>query len=239
MIDIKTKTKEYLVQALDQLGYQYDPFNIEVTHPRQEEFGDYSTSIIFQLVKDQKASPQKIGEKVISILNNLISQDKEPFIERVELAGNGFVNFWLVNDWFLKVLQEILSEKDKFGCNELLKNKKVMCEYTDPNPFKQFHIGHLMSNSIGESLSRLIEFSGAEVKRANYQGDVGVHVAKAVYGIHKRMTNNKIQMSNLEEKPLEERIKFLGESYALGASKYKEDEKTKGEIDEINQKIFE
>ena len=58
-----------------------------------------------------------------------------------------------------------------------------MVEYTQPNPFKPFHIGHLMSNSIGKSISRLVEYSGAKIIRANYQGDIGLHVAKAIYGL--------------------------------------------------------
>ena len=62
------------------------------------------------------------------------------------------------------------------------KYKKVIIDYTDPNPFKEFHIGHLMNNTIGESLSRIFEFEGAKVKRVCYQGDVGIHVAKAIWG---------------------------------------------------------
>lgn len=58
-----------------------------------------------------------------------------------------------------------------------------MVEYTQPNPFKPFHIGHLISNAIGESVSRIVEYSGSKIIRVNYQGDVGPHVAKAIYGL--------------------------------------------------------
>ena len=93
-----------------------------------------------------------------------------------------------------------------------------MVEYTDPNPFKEFHIGHLMSNTIGEAISRLYELSGAEVCRANYQGDVGVHVAKAIWG--------------KQQKP-----EFSwGEAYVLGADQY---ETHKEEIDLLNKVIYE
>ena len=61
-----------------------------------------------------------------------------------------------------------------------------MVEYTQPNPFKPFHIGHLMSNTIGETLTRILENAGATVVRANYQGDVGLHVAKALWGMSKK-----------------------------------------------------
>jgi arginyl-tRNA synthetase len=100
-----------------------------------------------------------------------------------------------------------------------------MVEYTDPNPFKEFHIGHLMSNTIGESISRLLQFEGAEVKNANYQGDVGPHVAKGIWGAQKL----GIDPSNASE---------LGKAYVAGAKAYEEDIATKAEIDAINAKVY-
>jgi len=99
-------------------------------------------------------------------------------------------------------------------------------EYTDPNPFKEFHIGHLMTNTIGESISRIFEFSGAEVKRANYQGDVGMHVAKAIWGLLKN-ENSDFDVSD------------MGKAYALGATAFDGDEDARREIVEINKKIYE
>ncbi|MEZ4195010.1 MAG: arginine--tRNA ligase [Candidatus Paceibacterota bacterium] len=61
----------------------------------------------------------------------------------------------------------------------------MLVEYTDPNPFKEFHIGHLFTNAVGESIARLFMMQGADTKRINYQGDVGLHVAHAVWGMQK------------------------------------------------------
>ncbi len=108
-----------------------------------------------------------------------------------------------------------------------------MVEYTDPNPFKVFHIGHLMTNVIGESLARLAEFSGAEVKRANYQGDVGLHVAKALWG----MMQTRDEMPN-EGASLTERTDYLGRSYARGAAAYDEKEDAKRDIHELNKYVY-
>jgi arginyl-tRNA synthetase len=102
-----------------------------------------------------------------------------------------------------------------------------MVEYTQPNPFKPFHIGHLMSNAIGESISRVVEFSGAKTIRANYQGDVGPHVAKAIYGI-----------LNSEESFEDKDALWIGAMYAKGSDAYDNDESQKAKIDEINQKIY-
>jgi arginyl-tRNA synthetase len=108
-----------------------------------------------------------------------------------------------------------------------------MVEYTDPNPFKPFHIGHLMTNAIGESIARILEHSGASVSRANYQGDIGLHVAKAIYGLFKneelqsKAGDHNLQASN------------IGKAYVYGADAYETDENAKKEIDEINKRIYE
>src|SRR3989344_4094979 len=99
-------------------------------------------------------------------------------------------------------LREIIDRGDEFGKNENLKGEKVMVEHTQPNPFKAFHIGHLMNNTIGESISRIIQANGAEIKTASYHGDVGMHVAKALW---------------------------KGD-YALGAKAFEEDQAAKTEI---------
>src|SRR3989344_3319710 len=105
-------------------------------------------------------------------------------------------------------------------------------EYPDPNPFKPFHIGHLMTNAIGESIARILERSGADVSRANYQGDVGLHVARAIYGL---LQNEKLQdktSSNIRQ------AENIGKAYAIGAEVYENDSEAKIEIDEINKKIY-
>ena len=209
-ITIKETITRSIAEALEKMGLFYSPIVLE--HPENPLHGDYSSNIALVLGKKENADPQSLAEKIIEH----IKKPKEIF--KVEVARPGFINFFLSGAFFSKALAGILKEKDNYGKNNILKNKKIIIEYTDPNPFKEFHIGHLMSNAIGESLSRIIEFSGAEVKRANYQGDVGLHVAKAIWG--------KIQKTDLS----------WGAAYAHGANNY---EVNKKEVDEINKKIYE
>ena len=129
-------------------------------------------------------------------------------VEKIEVAGlarlparQGFINFWLSEDFLLRELKRVLHLKELYGKSGELKGKKIMVEYTDPNPFKEFHIGHLYTNIVGESLARLFEAQGASVKRANYQGDVGMHVAKALYGLL-RVKDLKSAVSKLEKKDI-------------------------------------
>lgn len=133
----------------------------------------------------------------------------------------GFINFYLKKEVFDENIKQVLKEKDKFGKNSLLKNKKIIVEYTDPNILKEFHIGHLMSNAIGESISRILQFSGAKLKRVTWQSDVGISVAKAIFG--------KIKNPDLSWQ----------QAYVFGTKEYQENELAKQEITDLNKKIFE
>ena len=207
---IKEEIKKTLEKAIVDFGEGPEGFSIEI--PGEKSHGDYSTNVALILAKKLKKNPIEtanlIKEKVGQ--NNLFS--------KIEVAGPGFINFFISDKVFIDNLKSI----DKnYGKGTELKNKKVIIDYTDPNPFKEFHIGHLMSNAIGESLSRIFEFQGAKIKRVCYQGDVGVHVAKAIWGKIKDGSKN------------------WGEAYACGATAFEEDEQAKKEIIELNKKIYE
>ena len=216
------KSIETTVNALypDFSSLRNQGIDVLVEIPKEKRYGDYSTNIALALAKKVRKNSIEVANYIFSKMNyyNVL---KNIGIEKVEVAGSGFINFYLSKDFFIENLKKVLKEKTKFGHNQNLKGEKTIVEYTDPNPFKEFHIGHLMSNSIGESLSRIFEFQGARIKRANYQGDVGLHVAKVIWG----------KLKNPD--------KTWQESYVLGNKGYKENENTKKEIEEINKKIYE
>lgn len=198
-------------------------FSEDVSH------GDYSSNVAL------KASVGAAG-----IVEKLRSDEGlKKVVSKVEVAGPGFINFWLSDEVLVSNLQDILKTKNKFGRGTLFKGKKIMIEYTDPNPFKEFHIGHLYSNIVGESLARLMESQSATVARANYQGDVGMHVAKAVWGLRKKLSDSDGGLSVLERQDLRARVKFMGEAYVMGATAFKETPGVDEEIKELNKKIFE
>lgn len=215
---IQNKLKNLILEALKSLSIRSDDIHLE--HPADLSFGDYSSNIALAYAKELKMKPRDLAERIVSEID--VRKIKE--IERVEVAGAGFINFFLSKEFFVEKVGEVIEKGDKFGANESFRGKKIMIEYTDPNPFKEFHIGHLMNNTIGESISRIIEFHGAEVKRACYQGDVGLHVAKAIYGA----------MKNGEPKNAEE----WGRAYSEGSAKYENDVEAKKEIEKLNRKIY-
>ena len=196
--------------------------DVHLEHPADLAYGDYSTNAAMVGARQAQQNPKELAEKIVRV----IARNKPDEVEKIEIGGSGFINFSLSRDFFANSIQEILDKDKEWGKNIVLKGRKVMIEYTDPNPFKEMHIGHVMDNAVGESIARIIECSGAEVKRANYQGDVGVHVAKAVYGIQK--LGGKVTD-----------IKMLGKAYVFGADAYEKNEKEKSAIDVLNRKIYE
>ena len=224
---MQEKIKNLIKDALKNLDIEVNDISLE--HPADIARGDYSTNVAMAIGKGVKRNPKELaGEIVTEILR--LNVDK--YIEKVEVAGAGFVNFYLSRKFFGNNVEEILNQGDKVGSNNSLSGKKIMIEYTDPNPFKPFHIGHLMTNAIGESVARILEHSGAEVARANYQGDIGLHVAKAIYGLLKNVDlQDKSGTHTLQSSK-------IGQAYALGAGLYETDPKSKEEIDAINKKIY-
>ncbi|MDD5068644.1 MAG: arginine--tRNA ligase [Candidatus Pacebacteria bacterium] len=224
---MKEKLEISVKKALKTLSIEAESVSFE--HPTEISHGDYSTNIALALSKHSKENPRVLAEKIVGEINKKLPKE----IHKVEVAGAGFINFFLSKEFFVEQTAEILAEGQNFGRNSSLKKEKVVIEYTNPNPFKQFHIGHLMNNAIGESLSRIVDASGAKLTRVNYQGDVGLHVAKALYG----MMHSSRPLP--KEESLEKQIAYLGESYVAGATAYEENEEAKKEIQEINKKVFE
>lgn len=230
---MKEKIEKRIREILKNLEIAED-VSFSVEHPEDFKNGDYSANVAMVCAKQLKINPKELAEKIIEELN----KEKIKGVEKVEVAGAGFINLYLSREFFTESIKEILEKKEDWGKNEMLTGKKVMVEYTDPNPFKPFHIGHLMTNAIGESISRIVEFSGAKTIRANYQGDVGPHVAKAIYIILHSKEFLEVGLPKIEGS-VSEIANWIGKCYSKGSNLYDTDEKIKKEIDEINKKIYE
>ena len=201
------------LQEKGELG-KFEIPEISLEHPKKDNYGDTSTPVSSVIGRITGKNPFEIAQKISKEIQSYhISSIQESTVARPV-----FNNFYFSKDSFVKTLKKI--DKD-FGRNKNLKNKKVVIEYTDPNILKEFHIGHLMPNTIGESISRIIEFQGAKVKRLCYQGDVGLHIAKAIFG------------------KLKDEHKSWQEAYVLGSKLYEENIEAKSSIDQINKKIYE
>jgi len=235
--------REAVEKVVAEMGLPAVSFAVE--HPRDERMGDYSTNVALVMYTNKQmrtnvhkwGSPREVAEEIIKRLHVSTSARQHDIFEKVEVAGAGFINFYLKKEYLLAQLEEAV--KENYGKNENLKGKKVMVEYTDPNPFKELHIGHLMSNTIGESLARLIEAQGAIVARANYQGDVGLHVAKAIWGFTHKYNHSEQKLALSKGMGLADVQRIWGQAYAYGATKYEENELDRVEMQKINKQIYE
>jgi arginyl-tRNA synthetase len=221
---IEDEILKNIKQVLKKLNINYVDVSLE--KPANSDFGDYSTSIGLKLTKQLKKNPMMIAEE---IKNNF---PKTEIIEKIEVVKPGFINFWLSTVQSINRLTEVLEKGFTFPKYHLGKNKKVMVEFAHPNTHKLFHIGHLRNISTGESIVRILEAVGNKVIRANYEGDVGLHIAKCLFGIK----TSKIDIRKL--KTLREKIEFIGKMYSAGTKAYEDDEKSKQEIIKINKMIY-
>ena len=216
--------KKQLTNLLQQAGVKSD---IEFTKPPKSEMGDLAFPC-FDLAKVQGKKPNEVAKEIVDILRS----KKSDLVTKVELAGP-YVNFHLNPQILAKlVLQGINKDlgKHNFG-----KGKKIMVEFAHPNTHKAFHIGHLRNAITGESLVRILENAGYKVVRANYQGDVGMHIAKCLYAIFKY---DKDGISNQQKMSLAKRIKYLGDMYARGSQEFEESETVRVAVGDLNSQIY-
>lgn len=220
----KTKLLRDLKKAIEELGYSAD--DIVLSIPKNSAFGDYTTNVALQQSKLKstkgKQSPQMFAKEISSEMKHW------DYLEKIEIAGDGFINFFINPKSLMDSLHKVCNYSSLVNPEPELKNdnkQKILIEYAHPNTHKAFHIGHTRNITLGESISRLLEATGQEIFRANYQGDIGLHVAKALWGIKK---------AEKEPKTAEE----LGKAYVIGAKAYDSDEDAAKKIQEINRSLY-
>lgn len=203
-----------------------DSLDVEVDfvleYPADVTHGDFATNVAMVMAQKEKSNPRDLAEKYVHILQN----NKIDEVSGVEMAGPGFINITIDSKVFSSAIDKINKTGDTFGENKHYTGSRFLIEHTQPNPFKEFHIGHLMNNVIGESVARLIESQGNEVIRASYHGDVGLHVAKAIWGVINLGVGTNVD------------VKTLGQAYSIGAKMYESDELAKAEIIDINKQVY-
>lgn len=227
---VKTQLEKLVSSALQKIGVK-EP-KVEISYPLHEQHGDFSTNVAFRYSKELKKNPLELANEIIK----LILKESLTFLQKVEIEKPGFINFWISDTYYVSHIKEVEKEQLKLLSHHLGKSKKVMIEFAHPNTHKLFHIGHLRNITSGEALCRILTSLGNKVIRANYQGDVGLHIAKCLWQIKK--DSNKSPQT-FKDKTLHEKIVLLGEAYAKGNKAYENDPKAKKEIVEINKMIYE
>lgn len=199
---------------------------ILVTVPTQKDYGDFATNIALKSASILKKKPIDIAQELIKNI------EKGDLISEVKIIGPGFINIWVNPHVFIEEVKKLADNIFIFPPFHFGAQKKVMVEFAHPNTHKLFHIGHLRNIATGETIVRILEAAGNKVIRGNYQGDIGLHIAKCLYGIKSSKTDiNKY-------KTLHEKIEFIGKMYSKGSKLYETDQAAKAEIIKINKMIY-
>lgn len=227
-MDIQDIIQQAISKAL--AGSPLPISEISLEHPAELSHGDYSTNIAMVLGKEMKMAPKALAEKIQADLSNNLPKE----IEKVTVAGPGFINFHLSAEFFQQEIPEILKAGDSFGKTNILSGKKVLVEHSSPNLFKPFHIGHMMNNAIGESLVQLMKSSGADVSTMSFPSDISLGVAKAVYFL---LNNGDVGFLDSEH-TLQNKINYLGQMYVAGTQKYEDDPSIHARVKEIADNLY-
>ncbi len=173
---IAEKIKSLIKKAGESLGMELGDVHLE--HPDILDHGDYATNVALALAKSAAKSPKAIAEE----LKTEIEKDLPKEISKVEVAGPGFLNFYLSREFFAESVGDILKDKDTFGLGDIYKDETWEIEYASPNPNKAMHLGHLRNVVTGLAVSNIVEAVGAKVIRDMVDNNRGIAIAKLMWG---------------------------------------------------------
>ena len=217
--------REQLKNAIKNLyGLDFEP---EVTPSPANISADYSTNAPLKLVKELHNSPMEIAEdlsKAFASIRDNGSERRDP-VATISISAPGFINFTLSDNYLSSKLSNLNKDFTQQISSDKFAGKTVICEFSDPNPFKVLHVGHLYTSVVGDSISRLFEYAGANVIRANFGGDVGLHVAKTMY---------ILQQKDIKDLTIED----IAKCYVEGTAAYDDDEEAHQKITDLNKEIY-
>ncbi|MDB5164980.1 MAG: argS [Candidatus Saccharibacteria bacterium] len=197
--------------------------SIVLTRP-EEQFGDYATNVALQLSKQLGKNPREVADA----LSVKIRESLADTVSDVSVARPGFIN--------VKLSDKALLEAMKTQPVKSLEGRTVVAEYSDPNPFKVLHAGHLYTSVVGDAIANLLEHAGAEVHRVNFGGDVGLHVGKTMWAILRELGGEHPE--KLDQIPEAERSEWMAQNYVAGTQTYEDDEQVKAEIIALNKRVY-
>ena len=196
---------------------------VELTRP-EEEFGDYATNVALRLAGQLDKKPREIAEALaVKLRESLADQTSD-----ISVAGPGFLNLRLSDQALLGTLAGQPGQP--------LTGQTIVAEYSDPNPFKVLHAGHLYTSVVGDAIANLLDRAGAKVYRVNFGGDVGLHVGKTLWAITHELGGELPDKLSIVK--AEERSEWMAKAYIAGTQAYENDEQAKAEIINYNKRVY-
>ncbi|MFO7872614.1 MAG: arginine--tRNA ligase [Candidatus Undinarchaeales archaeon] len=217
---IRKDVEKVVDKALKKIraGVDIEDVRNSIEVPPAQKMGDLACSISFQVGKKREKSPREVAEKLLERIK------KPASIKKIKLSG-AYLNFQFDRGKFAKEIVKAAGRK-KFGRGK--KKKKFMVEYSQPNPLKAFHIGHVRGTVIGDSISRILDYSGYETIKANYYNDMGTHVARVLWDY---MKNHK------GETPGSDVGNWFAKLYSEASKKVENNPEVKEKVSETLKKL--
>ncbi len=165
---------------IDSLGADSLPLNIQLERPKNTDHGDFSSNLAMMLAKPLRQNPRAIAESLIKAL------PASKFIARIEIAGAGFINFYLSPKAQQAVIRQIQQQGERFGHHQTGAGRKLQIEFVSANPTGPLHVGHGRGAAVGDCLARLMAANGWEVTREFYYNDAGAQIDNLTKSVQAR-----------------------------------------------------
>lgn len=180
---VKDTLREEIKQAVVKAGFlkEEEVPSIILETPKEKAHGDFATNIAMQLTKALKKAPRLIAEELVNHID-----PKRASIEKVEIAGPGFINFFIDKRFLLDIVPTVLKAGDDYGKTDVGKGKKVQVEFVSANPTGNLHLGHARGAAVGDSLCNILEKAGFDVEREYYINDAGNQIDNLTLSIEAR-----------------------------------------------------
>lgn len=192
-----------------------------LTRP-EPQFGDLATNVALQIAGRVGKKPQEVADHLASAVRELDD------VLEVTIDGPGFIN--------IRLTDSALLDAWTLDTDEHYRHQTVVVEYSDPNPFKVLHAGHLYTSVMGDAIANLVEAAGGDVHRVNFGGDVGLHVGKSMWAIVRALGGEN--PDKLAEIPAENRAQWMAERYVEGSNAYEDDADAKEAIVDYNKRVY-
>ena len=178
---VKQTLIEEIEASIKKAGLAEDIPEIEIEIPKDTKNGDYSSNIAMVLTKIAKRNPREIAQAIVDNLDTSKAHVKE-----IDIAGPGFINFYLDNQYLTQIIPEAINKGDQFGYADQSKNTNILLEYVSANPTGDLHIGHARNAAVGDSLANILIAAGYNVTREYYINDAGNQITNLARSIETR-----------------------------------------------------
>ncbi len=215
-MNIRTQLDTIISQALNDAGAPNSPAVVKASS--RPEFGDYQANGIMGAAKKLGMNPRELATSIVDKLNS--DNDINHLVEKLEIAGPGFINIHLKNAWLANQLETTLTDEN-LGIIKTDNPDNVVIDYSAPNLAKEMHVGHLRSTIIGDAISRVLEFLGHHVIRQNHVGDWGTQFGMLLTYMGELQ---KESTANADGSKLEMQLADLEKFYQAAKIRFDEDE---------------